>query len=136
MIGYVAVIHKEKKSDYGVSFPDFPGCITAGETLEEAKAMAKEALEGHMEAMKEAGFNIPAPSSLDESVQASQDEYKSTIHAYIIIEVKGKKEIARFNATMEVTLLSEIDMAAKAMGLTRSGLLAQAAKEFIHEHRQ
>lgn len=135
MIGYVAVIHKERKSDYGVSFPDFPGCITAGETLEEAKAMAKEALEGHIETMKEAGFSIPAPSSLDESVQASQDEYKQTIHAYIIIEVKGKKEIARFNATMETTLLSEVDVAAKAMGLTRSGLLAQAAKEFIHEHR-
>ena len=34
---YIAYLHKDKGSDYGVSFPDFPGCITAGKTLEEAR---------------------------------------------------------------------------------------------------
>jgi hypothetical protein len=32
-IEYIAYLHKDRKSDYGVSFPDFPGCITAGKTL-------------------------------------------------------------------------------------------------------
>jgi predicted RNase H-like HicB family nuclease len=45
---YVAYLHKEKASDFGVSFPDFPGCVTAGKTLEEARAMAVEALTMHM----------------------------------------------------------------------------------------
>ena len=39
---YIALLHKEQKSDYGVSFPDLPGCITAGRTLDEARAMAVE----------------------------------------------------------------------------------------------
>jgi len=43
---YIAIIHKDPDSDFGVSFPDFPGCITAGRTLDEAKEMAREALSG------------------------------------------------------------------------------------------
>jgi predicted RNase H-like HicB family nuclease len=30
---YIAYLHKDRDSDFGVSFPDFPGCITAGKTL-------------------------------------------------------------------------------------------------------
>ena len=45
---YIAYLHKDKDSDFGVSFPDFPGCVTAGRTLEEARQMAVEALTLHM----------------------------------------------------------------------------------------
>jgi predicted RNase H-like HicB family nuclease len=48
---YIAYLHKTRKSDYGVSFPDFPGCITAGRTLEEARRMAAEALALHVEGL-------------------------------------------------------------------------------------
>ena len=44
MTDYIALIHKEPGSDYGVSFPDFPGCVTAGRTLDEAKREAFDAL--------------------------------------------------------------------------------------------
>jgi len=43
---YIAIIHKEPDIDFGVSFPDFTVCITAGRTLDEAKDMALEALTG------------------------------------------------------------------------------------------
>jgi predicted RNase H-like HicB family nuclease len=56
---YLAIVHKEPNSDFGVSFPDFPGCITAGSTLDEARAMAKEALALHIEGMIEDGETIP-----------------------------------------------------------------------------
>ena len=36
---YIALIHKEPNSDYGVSFPDLPGCVTAGTTIDEARTM-------------------------------------------------------------------------------------------------
>ena len=36
---YIAYLHKDKNSDYGVSFPDFPGCVTGGKTLEEARKL-------------------------------------------------------------------------------------------------
>ena len=41
---YIAYLHKDKRSDYGVSFPDFPGCVTAGRSLEEARELAVERL--------------------------------------------------------------------------------------------
>ena len=63
---YIALIHKEPASDFGVSFPDFPGCVTAGSTLDEAFDMAVEALAGHIEAMTEAGEAIPSASSMEE----------------------------------------------------------------------
>src|SRR5581483_2520464 len=63
---YIALIHKEPKSDFGVSFPDFPGCVTAGSTLDEAFDMGVEALAGHIETMAEAGEAIPSPSSMEE----------------------------------------------------------------------
>ena len=34
---YIGLVHKDAGSDYGVSFPDRPGCVTAGATLEEAR---------------------------------------------------------------------------------------------------
>ncbi|MEO3434243.1 type II toxin-antitoxin system HicB family antitoxin [Inquilinus sp. CAU 1745] len=65
MTHYIAIIHKDADSDFGVSFPDFPGCVTAGSTLDEARAMAEEALAFHIEGMAEDGETIPAPSNLE-----------------------------------------------------------------------
>ncbi len=62
---YIGLIHKEPTSDYGVSFPDFPGVITAGTTLDEARALAEEALSFHVEGLAEDGDAIPEPSSLE-----------------------------------------------------------------------
>ena len=39
---YIAIMHKEPNSAYGVSFPDFPGCVTAGDTLEQAREMVAD----------------------------------------------------------------------------------------------
>jgi predicted RNase H-like HicB family nuclease len=49
-----------------VSFPDFPGCISAGDTLDEALANASEALGGHMRLMEADGGVIPKPRTLDD----------------------------------------------------------------------
>src|SRR5437899_973413 len=65
---YIAYLHKDRKSDFGVSFPDFPGCITAGRTLEEARRRAAEALSFHIAGMVEDGVKIPRPSTVDDVV--------------------------------------------------------------------
>ncbi|MBI1789994.1 MAG: type II toxin-antitoxin system HicB family antitoxin, partial [Acidobacteria bacterium] len=62
---YIAYLHKDRKSDFGVSFPDFPGCVTAGKTLDEARRMAVEALRLHIGGMMEDGEAIPEASTLD-----------------------------------------------------------------------
>ncbi len=66
MAGYIALVHKDEGTSYGVSFPDVPGCISAGDTFEEAVANAGEALAGHFAAMRADSEAIPAPRSFDE----------------------------------------------------------------------
>jgi len=61
MANYIAIVHKETKSDFGVSFPDFPGCITAGKNIDEAKDIAQEALTFHIQGMLEDGELLPSP---------------------------------------------------------------------------
>jgi predicted RNase H-like HicB family nuclease len=63
MTGYVALVHKDPGTSYGVSFPDVPGCISAGNTLDEALANAAEALAGHLALMRADGDLIPGPRS-------------------------------------------------------------------------
>jgi predicted RNase H-like HicB family nuclease len=63
---YIAYLHKDRKSDFGVSFPDLPGCVTAGKTLDAARCMAAEALALHIGGMAEDGEPIPEPSTIDD----------------------------------------------------------------------
>ncbi len=72
-MNYIALIYKEENSDYGVSFPDFPGCVSVGVTLEQAKKMAQEALVGHINILKEIGEQIPAPSTLEEIMSCPEN---------------------------------------------------------------
>ena len=60
---YIALIHKDSDSDYGVSFPDVPGVVTAGTTIEEAMQLAVEVLEFAAEDWPD-GF--PQPRSIDD----------------------------------------------------------------------
>ena len=69
---YIALIHKDAGSDYGVSFPDLPGCVTAGVDLDDARRMAEEALALHLAGMAEDDEPIPEPSSL-EAVMADRE---------------------------------------------------------------
>ena len=65
---YIGVIHKEAESDYGVSFPDLPGVVTAGTSLDDARAMAEEALAFHIEGLVADRQAIPQPSSLQDAM--------------------------------------------------------------------
>jgi len=62
---YIPLIHKEAGSDYGVSFPDLPGVISGGASLDEARSMAAEALALHLEGMVADGEAIPEPTTLE-----------------------------------------------------------------------
>jgi len=66
MAGYIALVHKDEGTSYGVSFPDVPGCIAAGDTFEEAVANAAEALAGHFALMKADGDVIPSPRTFEQ----------------------------------------------------------------------
>lgn len=125
---YIGLIHKDTDSDFGVSFPDLPGVVTAGTTLDEARDMAEEALALHLEGMADDGEAIPEPSSLEDVM--SNPENLSGVA--ILVSVKdGQPKIVRVNVTLPGDILDQIDKYAEAHGYTRSGLLAQAAKKLM-----
>ena len=123
---YIALIHKEADSDYGVSFPDLPGAITAGRNLDEARQMATEALAFHLEGLTKDGEPAPEPSSLEEIMSVKQN--KDGV-AVLIAAPDAEIRSVRINVTMPADVLDQIDRYAEREGFTRSGFLAQAAKK-------
>ncbi len=95
MADYIAYLHKERSSDYGVSFPDFPGCVTAGRTLEKARRMAGEALALHVQSMLEDGETIPEPSSLDDL--ANDPAMHGSVA--ILVSLESPEKTVRVNIT-------------------------------------
>ena len=65
---YLVVVEKGHSS-YGAHVPDLPGCIAAGETKEEALSLIREAIEFHLEGLKQEGQPIPTPVSTSEVVE-------------------------------------------------------------------
>lgn len=64
MIEYPARFTREKEGGFSVVFPDLPGCITEGDSMEEAMANAREALTGYLESIDSRSLKIPRPSAL------------------------------------------------------------------------
>jgi predicted RNase H-like HicB family nuclease len=118
---YIAYLHKEKDSDYGVSFPDFPGCITAGRTLEEARRMAAEALALHIQGMIEDGIAVSEPSTLDDL--RGDPDLQHGVAVLVPAELPSKR--VRVNITAMESQIAEIDRLAQKAGLTRSGYIMQ-----------
>lgn len=125
MASYVAIIHKDEETDFGALFPDFPGCVTAGASLDEVAAMAKEALALHVKGMREDGEQLPAPSTLE---QAMNHELAKDAVACLVVELAEGQRTVRVNITLPENDLKEIDAFARRAGLTRSSLLAMGAR--------
>ena len=106
-VRYPAVVDKDPDSDYGVVFPDFPGCVSAGATLDEAVRGAHEALAGHVALMVADGDTLPEPTPL-EKIALQHDE-----------------------TTVAITLVS-VTLPSKAQ---RTNILAQAARAELARRR-
>jgi predicted RNase H-like HicB family nuclease len=127
---YIALIHKDADSDFGVSFPDLPGVVSAGVDLDEARRMAAEALALHLEGMAAEGEPLPEPSNL-EAIMADLENREGV--AVLIPVAEGPAKAVRVNITLPEDVLGEIDAYAERHGLTRSGFLARAAQRAMAE---
>lgn len=119
---YIAVLNKDSDSDYGVHFPDFLGCITAGSTIEEAKKMAQEVLTGHIGVMQDYGDFIPAPSSYEE-IMKDPDNHGI---AFFEVDVPEKDPAARCSVTLPQSVIDAVGEKNLSIFLT------QAAREKLH----
>ena len=129
-MNYPVVLHKDPDSDYGVTVPDLPGCFSAGRSLDEALAMAKEAIELHLEGLIHEGQPIPHPGDIERHQQ--NPEFRGGTWALVAIDPAGLRVNAkRVNITIPERVLAAIDRFARQRGQTRSGFLVEAATEHM-----
>ena len=126
MPSYIGLIRKDRDSDFGVDFPDFPGCISAGGSIEEARRMAQEALELHVSGFLEDGEGLPLPTSLD-AIMADPDNSEAV--AFLATVPEPAERSVRVNITLPERLLRRID----ARAANRSAFLARAAEKALTE---
>jgi len=113
-----------------VSFPDLPGCFTQGDTEADAMAMAIDALSGHVHTLQDLGREVPAPSSL-----SALDVPSGVRVALVPSGALEDSPPVRVNISINKRLLQDVDAAAKREGMTRSGLLAAAARNMLTQLR-
>ena len=131
MANYIALI-ESANGDYGVFFPDLPGCTAMGTTSEQAWNNAIAALADWIEETETQG-SVPAARSL-EALKADDDVREALADGAAFIAVPHLRESGRpvkANISLDKGLLDAIDAAATRLGLTRSAFLASAARDKI-----
>jgi predicted RNase H-like HicB family nuclease len=66
-----AVVIEKAESNYSAYVPDLPGCVATGSTIEEVEKAIREAIEFHIEGMRQDGVAVPQPSSCVEYVEVA-----------------------------------------------------------------
>jgi predicted RNase H-like HicB family nuclease len=123
VVSFIAYIRKEKGSDYGVEFPDVPGCVTVGRTVDEARAMAAEALAGHIAILESDGEPVPVPSTME----ALKDDPNREDAVLILVDLLPDfLKAERVNVMIPRHLLGRIDAAS---GGNRSRFIVEAAEQ-------
>ncbi len=127
-MNYPIAIEHEPGKAYGAHVPDLPGCFSAGDTMDEAIANAKEAVAFHIEGLLDAGEKIPSPQGVE--THAANPDYTGMIWALVSVDLaslSGKSK--RLNISLPERVLRRIDSAAEKQGETRSGFIARVALE-------
>lgn len=119
----------------GVVFPDLPGCTSQGDDPRHAAEMALEALATHAESMVADGEELPPPSAPG-TVPDWLDTAESEIVAHLLVPVELPGRSVRVNITFDEGLLQRVDRAASQHGFTRSGLLAEAARNWLKREKE
>jgi predicted RNase H-like HicB family nuclease len=66
-----AVVIEQGGANYSAYVPDLPGCVAAGDTIEETERLIREAIETHIRGLREDGLEVPKPSSLAREVEVA-----------------------------------------------------------------
>lgn len=127
---FIALVHKDADSAFGIRFPDLPSVFSAADAEQDLIANAIEAL--RLWAEDEA---LPIPSSYEQVT--ARDDMRAELAAGAFLMrvpfIEDDARVVRANVTFEKGMLDAIDAAARERGLTRSAFLASAARREIED---
>ncbi|AST58471.1 type II toxin-antitoxin system HicB family antitoxin [Thermoanaerobacterium thermosaccharolyticum] len=122
---FPAVFESDGNGGYTVTFPDLPGCITEGDTLDEALYMAKDALELYIYNLEEDNETIPAPTA-PEKIKVPEGAFVNLIEVYM---PPVREEMANKSVNKTVTIPRWLNEAAEKANINFSQVLQYALKE-------
>ena len=129
VVGYYPAVVDRSAGGFGITFPDFPGCVSAGSTLDETIERGHNALAAHVELTIEHDEPVPEPSPIDDIDEDGDGEV--VLKTLVRVDLPGRT--VRLSITMDEALAKAVDRTAAAEGFTRSGFLAEAARRLLRE---
>lgn len=123
-----AIVHTEA-GNYGIHYPDYPGCISGGSTLAEVVYRGAVGLNFHVQGMVEDGEAIPEPRTPEEWL-ATEEVKEDLANGGIamLVEVDLPRDSRWVELSIENRLLRQVDKAASLAGQSRATFLADAAR--------
>ena len=126
------LIHKDPDSDYGVTVPDLRGCFSGGDTLDEAVAMAHEAITGHLETMLIEGLGLPVPELRSLQEHQANPDFADGIWTLVEVDIsKISVEMVQVSIEFPEPVIAMIDDIATKERETRSELLTRSVLSHI-----
>ncbi|MGF9565167.1 type II toxin-antitoxin system HicB family antitoxin [Neorhizobium sp. JUb45] len=125
---FIALVHKDEDSAFGIRFPDLSSVFSAADTENDLTANAIEALRLWAE-----DADLPKPSTYRQITERGDIRAELANGAFFIRipYIEDDTRVVRANVTFEKGMLDAIDAAARERGLTRSAFLASAARKEI-----
>ncbi len=126
---------------YAITFIDLPGCVSIGQSLDDALRMGAEAASIHIAMMLAEGMQVPQPSTVTEAEKRDKAQAgkrnipvaNGTVYRNVQFEPAREKEeanIIRVTISLKPAMLEMIDNAAREMGVTRSSFIGISAREY------
>ncbi len=126
MTVFIAIIHQEENSAYGIEFPDVPGCFSAADKKDDIIRNAVEALTLHLD-----GEDIPTARDMSELTEEIDEARKDGALIMAIPFVRHTRVVKRVNVSIDAGVLDVIDHIANERSMSRSAFFAEAAVNWI-----
>jgi predicted RNase H-like HicB family nuclease len=126
---YPAVLERGSKATFAAWFPDFPGCVAAGKSQEEAIEKAENALAKAVDILFEQGRSLPQPTPIERIVLPKGCAFA----AYFIVGVAPPDPSERVNVYLPKSLIAKVDRRAAELGMSRSSFFGFIASTALNQ---
>lgn len=125
---FPAIFEPGEQHGYCITFPDLPGIVTSGETVEESLSAAKEALELHLYGLEEDGEKIPAATSPHKVTLPDDNAFVNLVEVWMPLV---RDEMANKSVKKTLTIPKWLNDAAEKHHVNYSHILQESLKHHL-----